>query len=101
MTPANGGSAGEQWSPHPLSAKSIGTTTVAEHFDRCCERCADQVTAFTRVHLKLFLAIDNRSRLKQHSRHSCCSQHDKQVLSGDAHIRVGQFVPISDLDALR
>jgi hypothetical protein len=46
------------------STKSIGTTTVAEHFDRCRERCADQIEAFGRIHLKLFFAIDNRSRLK-------------------------------------
>src|SRR5712664_4128335 len=69
--------------------------------DGCSERCADQVTAFTRVHLKLFLAIDNRPRLKQHSGHSCCSQHDKLVVSVDAHIRVDQFVLISAHDGLR
>jgi hypothetical protein len=51
-----GQSGGDQWNPHSLSAKSIGTTTVAEYFDRCRERWADQAKAFSRVHVKLFLA---------------------------------------------
>src|SRR5262249_41944714 len=50
--------------------------------------------------LMLLVAMDSLSRLKHHRRHSCLLEHNKLVVSVDAHVRVDQLVPVPAHDGL-
>jgi hypothetical protein len=79
----------EGMTPKPLSASArIGMCSVSSARPRiteCChsfdDRSSDQIAPLERIHLQLFIPIDNRTRLEQDRGHSGFFEHDELIVA--------------------
>jgi len=67
-------------------------TRAAECFHSLDHRSGNQIAPFGRIHLQLFITIDDRARLEQDRGHFGFFEHDKLVVSVNPEIGVHQFM---------
>jgi hypothetical protein len=72
----------------------------AEFLHRRGDTAADDVAAFRRTHLELFVPVDDRARLQQGGRHPGLSQHDELIVAIDTGFLVQQRMLVPTHDGL-
>src|SRR6266550_320562 len=84
----------------PSERTEDGPSRITEFLHGRRDTAADDVPAFRRVHLELFVPVDDRARLQQDGRHPGRSQHDELIVAIDTGFLVQQRVLVPTHDGL-
>src|SRR5258707_15279479 len=79
----------------PSERAKGGPSRITEFLHGRRNTTADDVLAFRRAHLKLFVPVDDRARLQQDGRHPGLSQHDELIVAIDTGFLVQQRVLVT------
>src|SRR5258707_13655699 len=76
----------------PSERAKGGQSRITEFLPGSRDTTADDVPAFRRVYLELFVPVDDRARLQQDGRHPGLSQHDELIVAIDTGFLVQKRV---------